>query len=227
MAKNQEKKTDGFEQIEEATISTEQFIEKHQKLIVRGILAVLLVVVLIFSYNRLYKEPRANEALDQIAGAERYFAQDSFRMALYGDGNSLGFLDIIDKYASTPSGKLAHYYAGLSFLQLGEFQQALPYLKKYTPKDRVFAHLVKANIGDAYLELGDYKQAADAYRKAAEGNTNEMTAPMILMKAGLAYEKAGDYKNALAMYERIEKSFTNSMEYEEIEKYIVRAKAQK
>ena len=35
---------DGFEQIEEATISTEQFIEKNQKLLVRGVLVIIIVV---------------------------------------------------------------------------------------------------------------------------------------------------------------------------------------
>ena len=35
MSKEKQKRADGFEQIEEATISTEQFIEKNQKLLVR------------------------------------------------------------------------------------------------------------------------------------------------------------------------------------------------
>ena len=74
------------------------------------------------------------------------------------------------------------------------------------------------------MQLGDYKKAADYYKKAANEDTNELTAPIILMKAGLAFEKANDYKSALTMYERIEKEFTSSMEFRDIEKYITRTK---
>ncbi len=51
------------------------------------------------------------EALKQMFVAENLFEKDSFNMALNGDGNAPGFLEIIDKYSSTPSGNLANYYA--------------------------------------------------------------------------------------------------------------------
>ncbi|MDR2130222.1 MAG: tetratricopeptide repeat protein [Odoribacteraceae bacterium] len=225
MAKKNQKQ-DSFEQLQEATISTEQFIERNQKWIIRGITLILIAVVAFFGYNRLYKAPLEKEALVQMASPESYFQQDSFRLALNGDGNALGFLEIIDQYGSTPSGKLANYYAGLCYLYTGDYQNAITYLGKYSSDDMVFSHLVKANIGDAYMELGDFKQAASYYRQAATNNKNELTAPVILMKAGLAYEKSHDYKNALAMYEKLEKEFPNSMEAREIEKYIARSKSQ-
>lgn len=225
MSKNNKKKTDGFEQIEEATISTEQFIEKNQKLIVRGILLVLVVAALIFGYHRFYKEPLAKEALTKLATAEENFGKDSFNLALHGDDNAYGLLDIIDKYGSTPSGNLAQYYAGLSYLYLGEYQNAIKHLEKFSSKDRVFSNLAKSNIGDAYMEMGDYRNAAEYYKRATSANTNELTAPQILMKAGLAYEKANDFKSALAMYEKLEKEFSKSIEAGEIEKYITRAKS--
>ncbi|MDR1273129.1 MAG: tetratricopeptide repeat protein, partial [Odoribacteraceae bacterium] len=209
MAKKKQKH-DSFEQLQEATISTEQFIEKHQKWIIRGVTAIIIVVAAFFGYNRFYKAPLEKEALAQMASPENYFQQDSFRLALHGDGNALGFLDVIDQYGSTASGKLANYYAGLCYLHTGAYHEAIAYLGKYTAKDMVFSHLAKANIGDAYMELGDFKQAAAYYRQATAGNKNEFTAPILLMKAGLAYEKSDDYKSALAMYEKLEKEFPAS-----------------
>ena len=50
MSKEKQKRADGFEQIEEATISTEQFIEKNQKLLVRGVLVIIIVVGVILGY---------------------------------------------------------------------------------------------------------------------------------------------------------------------------------
>ena len=196
MSKEKQKRADGFEQIEEATISTEQFIEKNQKLLVRGVLVIIIVVGAILGYYRFYKAPMEQEALKQMFVAENLFEKDSFNMALNGDGNAPGFLEIIDKYSSTPSGNLANYYAGICYLHLG----------------------------DAYMQLGDFKKASSYYQKATTGTTNMATTPVIMMKAGLAFEKANDYKSALNMYERLEKEFPASYEARDIEKYITRAK---
>ena len=196
MSKEKQKRADGFEQIEEATISTEQFIEKNQKLLVRGVLVIIIVVGVILGYYRFYKAPMEEEALKQMFVAENLFEKDSFNMALNGDGNAPGFLEIIDKYSSTPSGNLANYYAGICYLHLG----------------------------DAYMQLGDFKKASSYYQKATTGTTNMATTPVIMMKAGLAFEKANDYKSALNMYERLEKEFPASYEARDIEKYITRAK---
>jgi tetratricopeptide (TPR) repeat protein len=223
MAKKKQKQ-DSFEQIQEATISTEQFIERHQKWIVRGVIVILLLVAAYFGYSRFIQAPHEKEALAQMASPERYFQQDSFRLALHGDGNALGFLDIVEQYGATPSGKLANYYAGLCYLYTGDYHAAIASFSRYAPGDMVFAHLVKANIADAYMELGDFKQAAAYYRQATASNKNELTGPILLMKAGLAYEKSDDYKNALAMYEKLEKEFPSSAEARDIEKFITRSK---
>ena len=224
MSKEKQKRADGFQQIEEATISTEQFIEKNQKLLIRGVLVIVIVVGAILGYYRFYKAPLEEEALKQMFVAENLFEKDSFNMALNGDGNAPGFLEIIDRYGSTPSGNLANYYAGICYLHLGDNQNAIKYLEKFSSDDVIFSSMVKANLGDAYMQQGDFKKASSYYQKATTGTTNMVTTPMILMKAGLAFEKANDYKNALSMYERIEKEFPASMEAAEIEKYITRAK---
>lgn len=70
MSKEKQKRADGFEQIEEATISTEQFIEKNQKLLVRGVLVIIIVVGVILGYYRFYKAPMEEEALKQMFVAE-------------------------------------------------------------------------------------------------------------------------------------------------------------
>ena len=77
MSKEKQKRVDGFEQIEEATISTEQFIEKNQKLLVRGVLVIIIVVGAILGYYRFYKTPMKEEALKQMFVAENLFEKDS------------------------------------------------------------------------------------------------------------------------------------------------------
>lgn len=177
MSKEKQKRADGFEQIEEATISTEQFIEKNQKLLVRGVLVIIIVVGAILGYYRFYKAPMEQEALKQMFVAENLFEKDSFNMALNGDGNAPGFLEIIDKYSSTPSGNLANYYAGICYLHLGDNQNAIKHLEKFSSDDVIFSSMVTANLGDAYMQLGDFKKASSYYQKATTGTTNMATTP--------------------------------------------------
>ncbi|MDE5611983.1 MAG: tetratricopeptide repeat protein, partial [Odoribacter sp.] len=161
---------------------------------------------------------------NQIFGAQNYFEKDSFNLALYGDGNVLGFIEIADKYSSTPSGNLANLYAGVSYLHIGEYDNAIKYLNKFSSDDLLLANLAIANIGDAYMQLGNYKKAAEYYQKAASSKTNDFSTPSFLMKQGLALEKADNYKEALKAYEKIEKQYPTSVEARDIEKYIERAR---
>ena len=210
MSKEQKKREDGFEHLEEALTSGEQFIEKNQKMIVNVVLVLVVIIAGYFGYNRFIAEPHAQEAASQIFGAQNYFEKDSFNLALNGDGNVLGFIEIADKYSSTPSGNLAKYYAGLSYLYMGEYQNAIQYLEKFSSDDLLLSNLAKANIGDAYMQLGEYRKAAENYKKAAASKTNDFSTPTFLMKNGLALEKSNDYSGALKVYEQIEQEYPAS-----------------
>jgi tetratricopeptide (TPR) repeat protein len=224
MAIDQKKKEDGFEQLEGALTNSEQFIEKNQKMIVNVIIGLVVIVGLYFGYHKFIVEPKVNEAANQIFGAQNYFEQDSFQLALNGDGNALGFIEIIEKYGSTPSGNLACLYAGLSYLHTQEYENAIKYLEKFSSDDFLLANMATANIGDAYMQLGNFKKAAEYYQKASASKTNDFSTPTFLLKAGIALEKANNYAGALKVYEKIEKEYPNSMEARDIEKYIERAK---
>ena len=54
-----------------------------------------------------------------------YYEKDSFNLAINGDGTNPGFLDIIEDYSATPAGNLANYYVGVSYLHLGQYEDAL------------------------------------------------------------------------------------------------------
>ena len=97
------------EALAEQISNTEQFIEKHQTLM----LSVLGVVALIVAGGFLYKYYMNNQneiAQDEMFQAVYYFEQDSLDLALRGDGNRFGFLDIINEYGATKAGNLANYY---------------------------------------------------------------------------------------------------------------------
>ncbi|MBN2595549.1 tetratricopeptide repeat protein [Labilibaculum sp.] len=223
--KNNQVSEDNFENLEEALSKTEQYIEKNQKKLSTIALVIIILAVGVFAYQKYYKAPLNERAQNQLFQAQRYFEKDSFNLALNGDENYPGFLDIIDEFNSTPAGNISKYYAGVSYLRMGEFQNAIDYLEKFSSDDFLLSALAKAAIGDAYMELGDTKKAASNYMDASSFNTNDFTTPIYLQKAGLAYEMLGEYKKALTAYETIEQDFAKSAEARDVEKYITRAKS--
>ena len=223
--KNNQVSEDNFENLEEALSKTEQYIEKNQKKLSTIAFVIILLAVGVFAYQKYYKAPLNERAQNQLFQAQRYFEKDSFNLALNGDENYPGFLDIIDEFSSTPAGNISEYYAGISYLRIGEFQNAVDYLEKFSSDDFLLSALAKAAIGDAYMELGDTKKAASSYMEASSFNTNDFTTPIYLQKAGLAYEMLGEYNKALTAYETIEQDFSKSAEARDVEKYITRAKS--
>lgn len=222
MAKKIDKTEERIVAVEEAFSRTEQFIEKNQKIILIVVGAIILVVLGYFGFKRLYIAPREKEAQSQMFMAEKYFEMDSLTKALKGDGNYLGFLDIIDQYKFTKSANLSHYYAGICYLKKGEFQNAIDHLSDFSADDELVAPMAIGAMGDAYMELNNTDKAIDYYLKAADKRKNDLTSPMFLMKAGMAYELAGKNDLALKTYMRVKTEFARTNEGREIDKYIAR-----
>lgn len=222
------KKSDNTEEkiiaVEEALSKSELFIEKNQKLLMTILGVIALLVLGYFGFQRFILLPREKEAQSQMFMAERYFEQDSLRLALDGDGQYPGFLQIIDDYGMTKSAKLSHYYAGIIYLNQGKFQEAIKHLEKFKTDDVMLAPMAKGAIADAYLELGQKEDAAEQYMKAADTYENEFTTPVFLQKAGWAYEDAGNNEKALEAYNRIKTEYPRSTEARDVEKFIIRLK---
>ncbi len=209
--------------VEQTLSKTEQYLEENYKSILIG-LAVIVGLVGIIWLGKLYLNKRNDEAQSQMYQAERYLAIDSLYLALNGDGNYLGFLDIADDYKFTNTGNLARYSAGMCYLHLGEYQAAIDFLNKYSKKDVVLGSLAIGAIGDAYIELGDLDKGVSKYIEAADFAHNSFNTPLFLMKAGEIHELNGNYSEALNIYERIESEYPTSTEGTTIEKYIARVK---
>lgn len=205
--------------VEEALSNTEKWIENNQKTLWIILIAVLVVALGIYGIGR-YNKSRNATASTQIFKAQQYLESEQYENALNGDGNNLGFLDIVSDYGSTKTGKLAAYSAGICYMKLGNYEEAINYLKKYNNKDQVLSAMALGCIGDCYMELDDLQSAASYYGKAAAKNANDFTSPMFLMKEGMTYEIIGDFAKALNAYQTLKKDFPNSNEAFEIGKYI-------
>ena len=209
--------------VEETLTRTEQYLEENYKTLLIGLAAIVLLVGLGW-LAKIYLNKRNDEAQSQMFQAEKYLEIDSLKLALNGDGNYLGFLDIAKDYKFTNSGNLARYCAGICYLHLGNYNEAIDFLNKYSKKDKVIGSLAIGATGDAYVELGNLEKGVSKYIEAADYAKNSFNSPIFMMKAAEIYESTGKYQEALNLYERIQNKYPESTEGTTIEKNIARVK---
>ena len=138
------------ETLGEAMNRTELFFEKNGRNMAYIFLGLLVLAALIFGYRALIVAPRATKAAERIAEAQYRFEEQNpdYQLALEGDANGAGFLDVIEEYGSTPSGNLAKHYAGICYLKTGDLENAAKYLAKYSPVKGIPGALINAqNLG--------------------------------------------------------------------------------
>lgn len=223
MAKNEENKDllESSEAIAEKVTGIEQWIEHNPRIVIGVLGAVILLVGGYFGY-RYYVGSQDDLAQKEMFQAIRYFEADSLSLAMDGDGNNLGFKQIIDDYGMTPAGNLANFYAGAICLKQGKFPLAIFYLKEFSVNDQLVQPRAYSLIGDAYMEQQQYEDAATYYDMAANYKPNKFFTPTYLMKAALAFEKANQKEKAIKAYQRVIDEFWESTDYQNARKYKAR-----
>ncbi len=228
MAKKAEPKHELIENpqaLAEKLHGAENWIERHPKAVIGIVTAVVLIVggYLGFQY---YKDNQEAEAQREMFQAVYYFEADSLDLALSGDGNNLGFIDIIDGYGITDAANLANFYAGSAYLKQGKFQVARLYLEDFSSNDLLIQARAYSLIGDTYMEENNYPQAAAFYAKAANYKPNKYFSPTYLMKAALAFEKNNEQNKAIDAYDKIINEYFESPEFQKARKFKARLESQ-
>jgi tetratricopeptide (TPR) repeat protein len=224
MAQNTSKTKDPIQNVEQALTKTELYIEKNRTILLGALVGVVVIIGGFLAYKQYVVKPAELEAQSASFKAEIYFEKDSFNLALNGDKKGTqGFLAIMDEFGSTKTGNLAHYYAGICYLNLGKFQEAIDQLDQYDGSDMITTAMAMGAKGDALMEMNKTQEAIDQYVKAAGKSENQFSTPMYLMKAALGYEDLGNYAKSIEIYTNIREKFFSTQEGREAEKYIARA----
>lgn len=216
--KKEEKLQD--EKVEQRVSSVEKFFNENKVAIWSILGAIVVIGLIVLAYQKFYVQPKKAEAQEQMYPAENSFRSENYEVALKGDGNNLGFEEIIKEYGAK-AGKDVYMYAGICELNLGNFDNAVSYLKKYNGKDEILAAKALACEGDAYVGLEKYNEALSCYDKAA-AKIDNIFAAAYLLKAGIVCEELGQPEKALAYYKEIKDKYPSSMEGYDIDKYISR-----
>lgn len=190
--------------------------------------ALALAAVGYLGYQNFILEPKEDDAANDMFQAQQYYEQalngeasDSlFNLALKGGEGKQGFLAIADTYSGTKAGKLAHYYAGTTYLNLGKYKEAIAHLEQFNSKDMFLKAMSLGAIGDAFSELNQYQDAFDFYKKAAAHTPNDFTTPRYAYKAGLMALELGKKDEALKLFTDIKENYKGSVEAANIDVYL-------
>ena len=209
-----------FETLDSTASKTEEWVVKYQNVILTFIGIVAFGVLGYLGYQNYVIEPKTKEAISELNQAQFYFelavnSQDSdslYKRALNGGEGKYGFLDIIKNYEGTTAAKLATYSAGMAYLNIKDYQNAIAYLDEFNSDDVLLGALAKGAIGDAFAQMGQLEEAFDYYVTASNINNNMYSTPKFLYKAAMIGSKLGKDSQALTYLERIDKEFKKSQE---------------
>lgn len=219
--------------LDETASRSEQWIEKNSKPLFYGLVAIVAIFLAYLSYTKFIVEPNELEASNELAFPRKYFDEaatagsgiDSLlRLGLEGADGNYGFIDIAGQYSGTKAGNLANYYAGLSYLKMKDYENAIDYLSKFDSDDQILGPVALGAIGDAFADINQLEDAMNYYDKAAQKADNEFTTPLFLYKAGQAAMLAKKYSKAESFFNEIKERYPKSDQGRDIEKLINAAK---
>ena len=223
------RKSDQIEVVEVEQLTASQysvpFWEKYANILLYAVGAIILAIAGWWVYKEMVVKPKQVEAVAAMWQAEQQFGRDSFQLALNDPGGGFdGFLAIADKFSGTPAGNMAHYYAGICYLQSGDFDNAIAQMEQFDCVGDLLPAVKYGVMGDAYSEKEDFDNALKYYDKAADAAENELLATYFLKKLGMLHEIQGNKDAAIEAFERIRRDYANpqSGDWRDIEKYIYR-----
>ncbi|SHJ40666.1 tetratricopeptide repeat protein [Pseudozobellia thermophila] len=223
-----------FSTLDEGASKTEEWVASNQNYIL-GFIGVIAIGVLGYlAYVQFVEKPKEASATNEMYYPQQYFdqainsttAKDSlYNLALNGAEGKYGFLDIIDEYSGTKAANLANYSAGMAYLNMQKYKEAIAHLENFKSDDDILGALAKGGLGDAFMQLNQPEQALEYYEKALKHSDNSFTAPKFLYKAGVTALELGEKDKALKYFQRIKNEYASSEEARTIDAFIGMAKS--
>ena len=223
-----------FNTLDDTANKSEQWIEKNSKPLFYGLITIAALILGYLAYTKFVAEPTEKEAANELAFPRTYFdeattsagaAVDSLLvLGLEGADGKYGFIDIASTYSGTKAGNLANYYAGVSYLKMKKYENAIEYLNKFDSDDELLGPTALGAIGDAFADINQPKDALNYYEKAADKKDNDFTTPLFLFKAAQTAMGLKEYSKAESLYTTIKENYSKSTQGRDIEKYINSAK---
>lgn len=191
--------------------------EKNKKIISTAAIVVVLAVVGYFFYNSMGKE-KAEKAAAAMYWPQLYFQSDSLNQALNGDGKNPGFTKVAKNFSGTPAGNLAHYYEGICYLRMGQYDKAITALQAFDGKGTTLSRQAAGALGLAYMESGKNDKAIENFKKAIADKDDMLVTPMYMYQLGMVYQAAGQTNEAKEIFKRLRDEYPRSQQARDMDK---------
>lgn len=176
----------------------------ENKKILYWMLGIIVAVgICVVCYVFFYVNPRTNKSMEAYNNVEiTALGSDSVRAA--------GYKKVADKFSGTPAGNVAALSAAENLYEMGKYDEAAKYLKKFKTSDDVLMANAQILLGDCYVNLKKYDDAIAAFKKACNtADDNAQIEPRALLKMANVYDAQKKYDKALDCYEEIMEDYPN------------------
>jgi predicted negative regulator of RcsB-dependent stress response len=144
-------------------------------------------------------EPASPLMLSYASGAERAKAANA------------DFARIADKYSFTRNGRIARYFEGVTFHDMGDNAAAEKQLQQVAGGwDKETASLAKLALASIYQDAGKTQQAVDLYKALMEKPTTTVGKTTAEYELASLYEFNHQPLEAIRLYEKLQKDYPTS-----------------
>jgi len=199
----------------------DKFINDKKKILI-GVFAGIILLSAAFLLLKESKKGKEKQAIEAAAEAQKRFSNQEWAMAIDGSENFDGFTAIASNYKGTKLGNLANYYAGISQIKMGNYEDAVASLGRFKAvEDANINALAFGNLADAQIQTSADANALKNYKKASD-QKSELYQAHYLLTYGMALLEFGEdrSKDALAAFKKLEKDFPNATETAKALNYI-------
>ncbi len=175
-----------------------------------GAAAVIIIVIVGMSLIRSQGTSRTMEAADIYNRALGEYRSANYQLAI------VDFKTIMDDYGSTTYGPMAAFNLGNAYFSAKNYAEAKTAFENYLDDykgDKYFVTSAMAGIAASLAGTGDYKQAADAYREAAEKYPDFHLSGEYYLHALDNYVKADEMESAKVILAKLTNEYKDTQYY--------------
>lgn len=196
-------------------------VQNNPKIVVYTCVAVAAVVAVILIWVYAIRQPGINAANDALGQAD-------MELLMGNDSIALMKYEKVAAEHGYQAGDLAALNAAILLYQKKDYEKALGYLKDYKATESIIGAGAKSLEGDCYVNLQQYPQAVECYKKAIKlSDDNPHYTPVFMLKEATVLHEMKDYKAEAALYKEIISKYP-AFESEinvNFDKYLERAEA--
>ena len=208
----------------ETTVETISWAKDHRSKLTAALVALAIVVVLVIAgwafvnYRNQQASQELSSALQKYNAPIRPAGEPASPLLLsYATGAerakaaNADFARIADKYSFTRNGRLARYFEGITFHDMGDNPGAEKQLQQVAGGwDKETSSLAKLALASIYQDTGKTQQAVDLYKALMEKPTTTVGKTTAEFELADLYEGNHQPLEAIKIYDKLQKDYPTS-----------------